>query len=563
METAKNVTLTATILADACLMKTKRIDMNNLAKLEEKYGCPEETRQHIEPPAPRKSNRAPDIKVTLGSQAKFENLPAHIARQIQYALTCPNPKFQQLSRLNKYTGSTPRQLHYFFSKQTPSGVTLICPAGFTMDAVGIIARAGLTEFDVQDDTESIPAPGMKFKGTLRDLQQDAVDDILPDFHGVLVAGTGAGKTVMALAIIAERSQKTLVVVHTLELLNQWVDRMETFLGIPADQVGIIGNGKFRIGDQVTVGMVQTCRKRIRDIKNQFGMVVCDECHRAPATTFTELIDNLTAHYRLGLTATPYRRDGLNKVINIYMGPVRHEIKKSKLLQEKHLVNAEVSFEATRFFTSTDASEYYTKVISELAADPERNKQICRDVAFSKGDGIRLVLTDRREHARELQDILSLSHGIHAGLLIGGMSKKDREAVAAGIDEGSITTLICTGQLIGEGYDLPGIESLFLAMPIKFSGRLIQYIGRALRPAAGKSRARIFDYVDIHVGVLHYSAKTRAKVYRDEQIYIRTDLDDLAKESNIIDLVESSEWDTPAEDSVTDQVFESPEWARAF
>lgn len=500
------------------------------------------------------------VKLTVHSQAIFHGLPAHISRLVQYALTCPNPKFQQLSRLGKYTGNTPRQLHYFRTEQAPAGTTLICPAGFFLDVVDILARAGLTDFDVQDDTVDIKAPGMKFKGTLRELQQAAVDDILKDFHGVLVAGTGAGKTVMALDIIAERGRKTLVVVHTLELLNQWVDRIEKFLGIPADEVGVIGGGKFRIGDQVTVGMVQTCRKRIDDIKNHFGMVMVDECHRTPATTFTDLLDYLPAHYRLGLTATPYRRDGLNKVINFYMGPVKHEIKKSKLLREKHLVQAEVSFQATRFFTRTDASEYYSKVISEIAADPERNRQICRDVAFSKDDGIRLVLTDRREHARELQGILSLSHGIQAGLLIGGLSKKDREAVAAGIDDGSITTLICTGQLIGEGYDLPGIESLFLAMPVKFSGRLIQYVGRALRPAAGKSRARIFDYVDIHVGVLRYSAMTRARVYQDQQIDVLTDLDELAKEAGAHDLIGSAEWDTPSENP---RPFKAPDWAEPF
>jgi len=490
------------------------------------------------------------IKLTVDSQARFENLPVNVARQVQGALTCPNPKFQQLSRLGKYTGSTPRQLHYFKSEQAQGGIILTCPAGFTMDAVRIIARAGLSDFDVVDNTVSIPAPGMKFKGTLRDLQHQAVNDVLDHFHGVLAAGTGAGKTVMALAIIAERNQKTLVVVHTKELLNQWVQRIKSFLGILADDIGIIGDGKFRIGDQVTCAMVQTARKRINEIKDQFGFVVCDEAHRTPSTTFTDVMDGISAKYRLGLTATPYRRDGLDKVITIFMGPIRHEIKKSKLLQEKHLVNAEVSFEATEFFSSTDASEFYSKVMSELAADPERNRQICRDVKHAKGDGIRLVLTDRREHAREIQQILSVNHGVDAGLLIGGIGKKDREAVAAGIDEGSIKTLVCTGQLIGEGYDLPGIETLFLAMPIKFSGRLIQYIGRALRPSPGKKRAVIYDYVDIHLAVLRYSAKTRAKVYRDQQIHIRTDLDDLAKDSDVCALADRINEDAAARDRVS-------------
>ena len=224
-----------------------------------------------------------------------------------------------------------------------------------------------------------------------------------------------------------------------------------------------------------------------------------------------------AKYLLGLTATAYRRDGLGRVIFLYLGDRRHQVDKAELLNLGHLCNARVIWHQTDFDTCLNPSEEYSKVLSELTQNTARNRQICSDVAGETCQGIKLVLSDRKAHCHQLANILEEAHGIEAHVLTGGMSRKDREKVTRDIQNDGVKTLICTGQLIGEGYDLPALESLFLGTPIKFSGRLIQYIGRVLRPAPGKSEAVIHDYYDHLVGVLEHGAGVRAGVYEKEGI----------------------------------------------
>ena len=182
-----------------------------------------------------------------------------------------------------------------------------------------------------------------------------------------------------------------------------------------------------------------------------------------------------------------------------------------------LCQAKVIWHQTDFDTCLNPSEEYSKVLSELTQDPERNRLICDDVAGDPCQGIKLVLSDRKDHCQALSDILKAEHGLEAVVLTGGLSKKEREAVSQQIGSSSVKILICTGQLIGEGYDLPALESLFLGTPIKFSGRLIQYIGRVLRPSPGKDEAIIHDYYDHLVGVLEHGARVRAGVYEKEGI----------------------------------------------
>jgi superfamily II DNA or RNA helicase len=147
----------------------------------------------------------------------------------------------------------------------------------------------------------------------------------------------------------------------------------------------------------------------------------------------------------------------------------------------------------------------------LTLDSTRNDLICRTVADYDGDGINLILTDRKAHCLTLAKILKADYGIQAEVLTG--DTKDREAVISRIRK----YLIATSQLIGEGFDLPAISSIFLATPVKYHGRLIQYIGRALRPAPGKTRAMIFDFVDCLNPVFLASAKSRSYTYQNQNI----------------------------------------------
>lgn len=452
------------------------------------------------------------MNFTLNSKAILSGIGYETDQHIKNSLTMDNPKYKDLVKLGKYTGNTPERLEFYENKSCG----LVIPRGFAARAYQICQEHGEL-VNVIDNRLIFGVVEFNFQGSLKPFQTVAVKDMLLHDSGVLSSGTGSGKTVMALYLIAERKQPTLIIVHTKELLNQWIDRIEQFLGIPADEVGIIGAGKFTLGDRITVGMVQTLCKRVDEVKGLFGHVIVDECHRCPSKTFSDVVTSFDAKYLLGLSATAYRRDGLGRVIYLYLGDKRHEVKKAELLDLGHLCQAQVIWHETAFDTCLDASTEYSKVLSELTQDLSRNRQICNDVAGDDCQGIKLVLSDRRDHCTELHRILKEDHGIEATVLTGGLTAKEREVVTEKINNSTVKVLICTGQLIGEGYDLPALETLFLATPIKFSGRLIQYVGRVLRPSPGKDRAVIHDYADINVGVLGHSARARATVYHNEGI----------------------------------------------
>ena len=450
--------------------------------------------------------------IELNSKALLKDIDPKLYRAIERYLTMPNPKYVEAEKRGRFTGKAPKFLEYF--KRTANGIE--CPRGALADYLRMGERYGESLEEFIDHCRIMPPVDFVFGGKLRGLQQQAVDAVLLYESGVLVAGTGAGKTVMALYIIAERKQPTLIVVHTKELINQWVDRIGTFLGIPSDEIGIIGGGKFSIGKRITVATVQTLKKRIEEVEKKIGFIICDECHRVPSTTFTVVVNAFSAKYRLGLTATPYRRDGLSRVIRWVIGDITGRIEKQDLVKIGDLCRAGVIWVPTDFCPLVDAGEQYSKALSELTEDVVRNREICNTIAKHKGQGVRLILSDRKAHCDTLQNILSDIYRIYSEVLTGSTSAKDRERIIKALKAGKCQYLIATGQLIGEGFDLPEIESVFLVTPIKFSGRLIQYIGRALRPALGKDMAVIYDFVDNH-GVFEASANAREATYAAQGI----------------------------------------------
>lgn len=444
------------------------------------------------------------MQFILDHQLTLTNLDPATKRHLKKRLTMQNPKHREAEKAGRYTGDIPRTLHFF----QESGDRLHCPRGFAEQVYHSLNG----QVDIVDRRQTVPAE-IRFMGKLKPFQETAVKDMLVHSDGVLSAGTGSGKTVMALNMAAARGRRTLVIVHTRELMAQWCDRIEQFCGI---QAGQIGGGRFDLGEQITVGMVQSLCKR-DDLQDQFGFVIVDECHRCPSKTFIDVVSGIDARFRLGLSATTFRRDGLGRVIFLYLGDCHHQVDKSMLLDQGHLCQAQVVFHPTDFDTLLDGSTEYSAMLAELTRDHDRNRQICGDVAGDDTRGIRLVLSDRKEHCQELANILAEHHSIQATVLHGGINAGDRETITQEIQAGNVHVLICTSQLVGEGYDLPALESLYLTTPIRFSGRLIQYIGRVLRPSPGKGRAVIHDYVDTHVGVLESSAKARQAEYERQGI----------------------------------------------
>jgi len=316
-------------------------------------------------------------------------------------------------------------------------------------------------------------------------------------------------------VIAARRQPALVIVHTKELLNQWIDRAETFLGISAKEVGIIGDGKHTIGDRITIATVQSLYKCANEIRDHIGFLIVDECHRAPSRTFTEAVTAFDSKYMLGLSATPWRRDKLSRLIYWYVGDVVHEVNSEKLLKTKDILPVKIIARHTEFKTLLNPSEQYSKMLSELTQDATRNELIAQDVAREVQGGCKgcLILSDRKSHCGAMQDLLWREHNIKSELLTGDTPKAKREDIVAKLNTGKVKVLIATGQLIGEGFDCKQLTTLFLATPVKFNGRVIQYLGRILRPAPGKKTATVYDYIDKHVGPLKASARSRQRVYR--------------------------------------------------
>jgi superfamily II DNA or RNA helicase len=443
----------------------------------------------------------------LAHLGPLSELSGEVATLIRDRLTFANPAHQEAEKRGFYTGNIPRQIRGY----QVEGDRLIMPRGFTRQLVEVLRGAGV-RYQLEDRRHTLAPVDLSFCGKLRDFQIEAVEAMDSRIFGTLAAPTGSGKTVMALALIARRRLPALVVVHNKELQDQWIDRIGAFLEIPAPEVGIIGGGKMKVGDKITVALVQSLYKCASEVARSIGHLVIDECHRAPSRTFTEAVTTFDCMYMTGLSATPWRRDGLSRLIYWYIGDKAHEVDAPSLVEAGHVLKAEVIRRMTEFEPTADPSTEYSKMLSELTQDPARNALIASDVAREAGNGggVCLVLTDRKAHCEALGAALG-ARGVNASILTGDLSNGERQEVVAALNGGGVKVLVATGQLIGEGFDCRELSTLFLATPIKFNGRLLQYLGRVLRPAPGKDQAKVYDYVD-PVGPLMFSYQGRAREY---------------------------------------------------
>ena len=448
------------------------------------------------------------MKITVNHQTIITDCRPQTLGEIRDQLTFQNPEYLENQKRNFSNYQTPRSIECFTT--FPGG--LVFPRGFSKRASQIARKYGeLVEGD--DQRRSLPSVNVQFSGVLKPFQKTAVDAALSRPFGTLQAPTGSGKTVMALSVIAARQQPALVICHTGELLHQWVDRIVAFTDIPKSEIGIISGKKMRIGSRITVGLAQSLCKCKEDVFEHIGFLIVDECHRCPSKTFMDVVTAFDCQYMLGLSATPWRRDKLTRLIHFYLGDEVHKVDGQHLIDEGHICRAVVETIETDFRTDIDGSTEYSRMLSELCLDPERNELValhaCHEANGSSG--ISVVLSDRKSHCSALQAAM-LSNGIDADVLTGDTTTKDRTALTDKLRAGNVRVLVATGQLIGEGFDLPEITSVILATPIKFSGRLIQYIGRALRPSPGKDHARIIDFMDSRVGVLAAGARSRLRIF---------------------------------------------------
>src|SRR5579885_399454 len=414
-------------------------------------------------------------------------------------------------------GISTYQTEKYFKLISESGEYVLLPRGFLSELITFFKEQNI-QFKIKDERKLQREVVFSPKITLYDYQQFSLEEIGDQEFGVIVAPPGAGKTVLGLKLIADKSQPTLILVHRKQLLDQWVDRIQSFLGIPKKNIGQFSGSKKTVGNQITVAMMQSLIKMDEDEKKKvidsFGTIIIDECHHIPAKTFRELITQFNPYYLYGLTATPKRKYNDEKLIYYYIGEILTTINPENTIQkpkqkkgEKHtIVEAYQTELSVPFDRKIDTFEVLSKV---LVYDSNRNTLITEGILKKVMAGKKiLVLTERKEHV----EVLSLYLKSHCEVLTltGDDSVSKRNLKLEQLKLGHFQVLIATGQLLGEGLDLPVLDCLFLVYPFSFEGKLIQYIGRIQR---SENQKVVVDYVDQNIPFFSKMFKKRSNFYQ--------------------------------------------------
>lgn len=389
---------------------------------------------------------------------------------------------------------------------------LLLPRGLRAKAEAVVREAG-SRLNIR---EAHPAPepmDVSLSATLTPEQEAAADALSAHDLGMLVAPPGTGKTVVGCAVVARHRVPTLVIVDRKPLVEQWRDRLGLHLGLVPKQIGQLGGGRNKATGVLDVAMVQSLARRddLAELASAYGLVVVDECHHVPAVTFERVVREIPARRWVGLTATPYRRDGLQELMTMQCGPVRHRIttQPGAALRSLDLIVHETDR------GPADEGLHIQAVFRELVEDDSRTKAISDDIVDAIGRGRNcLVLTRWTEHLGRIVDQLS-QQGVEPLVLHGGLGKKARTAITDRLAEPTPNgglLLAATASLLGEGFDCPPLDTLFLAFPIKFKGSVVQYVGRVLRPTDEKTRVEVHDYVDVLVPVLSRMHSERRRAY---------------------------------------------------
>ncbi len=353
-----------------------------------------------------------------------------------------------------------------------------------------------------------------FYGDLREKQIKAVEEMLAVSGGILHANTAFGKTVAAIALIAERKVNTLIIVDRVSLLNQWCERLSVFLNIPKKEIGVIGGGKKSPTGKIDVAVSQSLYRdnKVSELAKGYGQIICDECHHVSAVGFEQILKASPAKYKYGLTATLKRKDGKERIVLMQLGPVCYKDLSKVTSDLEH----KVYVQETGIAADNLQGEYTTNELYDyLYSNPIRNMQIVMDVRNCLDENrYPIILTERKEHMELLEKELSTYVKVYK--LYGGLKKKEREAVMdelQNLPEHSQRVIIATSKYIGEGFDYPILDTLFLTLPISWSGRVKQYAGRLHREYHEKKEVRIYDYLDTKIDLAMKMYGKRSKGYR--------------------------------------------------
>lgn len=431
-----------------------------------------------------------------------------------------NPAYTEAKRLGKSTYKLPEFINNF---KFDSESNLHIPRGMRLKLFELIHQLKLPATVIDQRTLIDHIDIIDSNIDYRPYQTPAITKLLAtSSEGLLVAPPGSGKTIMGLSLIPILMQTTLWLTHTDRLFKQSFERCKTlFPGLLEDDIGFIGGGKWKVGKIVTIAMIPTLVRnldRLVELKNYFGLVLIDEAHHCPATTFLTVVSMLNPYYLYGLTATDYRRDGLESIMLQTLGPVLSRITKEDVAKFKGMIEPTVVYCPLNYGATVNGNNISKIFMDNIIFNSQRNLRIKNDVVREARAGSFCIVTSgRRIHCETLYELIKKDWP-KTGIATGSYSKKKVDAQVEAFNNNEITVLITTPELLGEGFDVDFLNRLFIATPFRTEGRVEQLVGRIQRFHPDKKDSFVFDYVDENIGVLanqFYSkfGKCRTNVYK--------------------------------------------------
>lgn len=437
-----------------------------------------------------------------------------------------NPEFYEKQGMRLSTYNIPR----IISCSEITDDYLVLPRGCE-DAVRDILTQHNVKVMISDKTNHGRSIKVTFRGGLREEQQKAMEAFAGHNVGTLSATTAFGKTVFTIGMIAKRKVNTLILVHNKALLAQWKERLESFLKIDetieepetkrgrkkkTSAIGCLYAGKNSLHGIIDIALIQSCLSEgeVKPFVKDYGMVIVDECHHVSSVSFELVLRQVTATFVYGLTATPIRKDGHQPIIFMQCGKIRFTSDAKNQMENQGFKRLLIP-RFTSFRSITSDRKTYVQITQELSEDKVRNEFVMEDVkaAIQKGR-TPLVLTTRTAHVKVLARML-MPFADHVIQLIGADSAKEKRLALQklqSIPTSESLVIVATGKYVGEGFDYPRLDTLFLTMPIAWKGNVEQYAGRLHREYEGKSEVCIYDYVDIRVPLCDSMYRKRLKGY---------------------------------------------------
>jgi superfamily II DNA or RNA helicase len=477
------------------------------------------------------------VEVVVADQIYINHagLPPILRNRILRLASFSNPEFYRSQAMRLPTWNKPRILYCY--KFFPGYIGL--PVGCFEGLKQIFDFYHITP-QIHDKQNHGTFIAVDFRGELYAEQKEAVEAMESSPMGILSASTAFGKTVIALWLIARRGINTLILVHRKQLLDQWLERIQQFLTIPKAEIGCFSGTKKKRSGKIDIAVIQSLGRKdgIPEWIKDYGQIIVDECHHISAASFESVIRKCPAHYRLGLSATITRKDGQQPIVFMNLGEPRYTVHRQAARFIQKVIPRHTGFQLPEPTASSASSGNgdesriiagtsleIQELFKLLWTDTDRNRVIIQDIAAAHVQGREiLVLSERIDHLALLADSLS-AYTDYLFALKGGLGKKQLKTIMEHIEHvpsGSNRIILATGKYLGEGFDLPCLDTLFLVFPFSWKGTLIQYAGRLNRNAQGKTEIRIYDYVDEKVPVLQRMFNRRMKGYRDLGFIIEAD-----------------------------------------